>query len=232
MKKRTFETSLNQAIPAGWTPTGFALKEAAKDLSTFPGEQNTNIVYLVSDGVATCDDDPVGAAKALYDSDITPIINVIGFNVDTDGQRQLKEVAKAVNGSYQNVQDKETLLQELEQANEVAKKWVDWKKNKESRLKGDQISNGLEIFMYDAKEYRKIVDERQQIGFGLQYLYQTKKRMSRESHDYLRARNTEYHDWIQSEYDELKKELKDMNDMQFNEAIQALEDKYLQNAPE
>ena len=33
--------------------------------------------------------------------------------------------------------------------------------------------------MYDAKEFRKIVDERQQVGFALQYLYQTKKLMSR-----------------------------------------------------
>ena len=92
------------------------------------GKHNTNIVYLVSDGISTCDDDPVAAAKALYDSDITPIINVIGFNVDNDGQRQLKEVAKAVEGTYQDVQDAASLQKELDQANEIAKQWASLEK--------------------------------------------------------------------------------------------------------
>ena len=130
--KKHFQTSLDQVKPAGWTPTELALKEAAKDLESFDGEKNTNIVYLVSDGVSTCDDDPVAAAKALYDSHITPIINMIGFNVDNDGQKQLKEMAKAVDGTYQDVQDAESLQKELDQANEIAKKWAKWKEDKGS----------------------------------------------------------------------------------------------------
>ena len=228
----SFKASLDQVNPAGWTPTELALKEAQKDLAGLNGEQNTNIVYLVSDGISTCDDNPVAAAKALYDSDITPIINVIGFNVDHDGQRQLKEVAKAVKGSYQDVQNAETLQKELDQANEVAKNWSKWKKSKEDRLGSEHVRNKLEIFKYDTVESIKILDEAQQIGFTLQYLYQTRKIMSRESHDYLRARNSEYHDWMRSEYAELKKDLKNMNEMQFSEAIQALEEKYIENAPD
>lgn len=104
-----FNQALVKAKPAGWTPIGFALKEAQKDLAAFQGDANTNIVYLVSDGISTCDDDPVGSAKALYDSDITPIINVIGFNVDQEGQKQLQEVAKVTEGTYQNVQMAEGL---------------------------------------------------------------------------------------------------------------------------
>lgn len=230
--KAAFQKSLDQVQPAGWTPTELALTEAQKDLASYDGASNTNIVYLVSDGISTCDDDPVAAAKALYDSNITPIINVIGFNVDHDGQRQLKEVAKAVEGTYQDVQDAASLQKELDQAKDIAKKWAEWKESEAKSLSYERTKKGLEIFGYDAKEYKKVVDEGQQVGFALQYLYQTKKIMSRESHDYLRTRNSEYHDWIKSQQNALKEDLKKMNDMQYNEAIQALEDKYLQNTPD
>lgn len=231
-EKDAFKQSLDQVKPAGWTPTELALAEAQKDLAGFDGETNTNIVYLVSDGISTCDDDPVAAAKALYESAITPIINVIGFNVDNDGQRQLKEVAKAVEGSYQDVQDAASLQKELDQANEIAKRWAEWKEKKVISLDHERLKNGLEIFGYDVDEERKRIDEAQQVGFTLQYLYQTKKIMSRESHDYLRSKNSEYHSWIKSQYEALKADLKNLNEMQYSEAIQALEEKYLQNSPD
>ncbi|MCG7344228.1 VWA domain-containing protein [Sporosarcina sp. ACRSL] len=231
-EKNAFKQSLDQVKPAGWTPTELAITEAQKDLANFDGENNTNIVYLVSDGISTCDDDPVAAAKALYDSDITPIINVIGFNVDNDGQRQLKEVAKAVEGTYQDVQDAASLQKELDQANEIANQWATWKKREANSLDHQRLKKKLEISNYDVDEYRKIIDERDQVGFTLQYFYQTKKVMSRESYDYLRSKNKEYHDWIQSQYNALKADLKNMNEMEYSKAIQALEEKYLQNSPD
>lgn len=231
-EKSAFKQSLDQVKPAGWTPTELAITEAQKDLANFNGENNTNIVYLVSDGISTCDDDPVAAAKALYDSEITPIINVIGFNVDHDGQRQLKEVANAVEGTYQDVQDAASLQKELDQANEIANQWAAWKKKETTSLEHQKLKKGLEISGYDVDEYRKNLDERSQVGFTLQYFYQTKKIMSRESHDYLRSKNSEYHDWIESQYDALKADLKQMNEMEYSKAIQALEEKYLQNSPD
>ncbi|MCM3708966.1 vWA domain-containing protein [Sporosarcina luteola] len=231
-EKGAFKKSLDQVKPAGWTPTELALEEAQKDLAGFDGENNTNIVYLVSDGVSTCDDNPVAAAKALYDSEITPIINIIGFNVDNDGQRQLKEMAKAVEGTYQDVTDAETLQNELDQATEIAEKWAKWKEDKEAGLENQLLDNKLEIFIYGVDEFGKLVDERKQVGFTLQYLYQTKKVMSEESYKYLTNRNTEYHQWINDEYEELKKSLRESNEMQFNEAIKALEKKYLKNSPD
>ena len=65
-----------------------------------------------------------------------------------------------------------------------------WKKKEAVSLEHQKLKLGLEIFGYDVDEYRKLVDERQQVGFTLQYLYQTKKIMSRESYDYLRSKNT------------------------------------------
>ena len=152
--------------------------------------------------------------------------------MDNEGQKQLKAVAKAVEGTYQDVQNAESLQKELDQATEVAKNWAKWKEQKGISLEVDHVDNKLDIFMYGADEFAKIVDERQQVGFTLQYLTQTKKRMSSESYNYLTKKNMEYHGWILDEYEALKEELRDMNDMQFNEAIQALEEKYLQNTPD
>ena len=70
------------------------------------------------------------------------------------------------------------------------------KRRKPVSLEHQKLKLGLEIFGYDVDEYRKLIDERQQVGFTLQYLYQTKKIMSRESYDYLRSKNKEYHNWM------------------------------------
>lgn len=226
----TFTQALTKAVPAGWTPIQLALNEAQKDLSSFKGDKNTNIVYLVSDGISTCDDDPVGAAENLYNSDITPIVNVIGFNVDSEGQKQLRAVAEATKGSYQDVQNAQGLQDQLDQAKKVAEKWKQWKTSQEGNLGLEQTNNYLDIFGYHSKEFKKYVDERQQVGFTLTYLLQEHEKMSQESHDYLIQKNVDYHLWIEQEYDKLKKELEVLNDKNYTEAIQALEQEYNQNA--
>ncbi|WP_041903159.1 vWA domain-containing protein, partial [Caldibacillus thermoamylovorans] len=48
-----FQAALNKFSPSGWTPIGLALREAKNDLASFDGANNTNIVYLVSDGIDT-----------------------------------------------------------------------------------------------------------------------------------------------------------------------------------
>lgn len=222
---------MKKAQPAGWTPIQLAINEAQKDLADRKGKENTNIVYLVSDGVSTCDDDPVGAAQQLYKSDITPIVNVIGFNVDDEGQKQLKEVAKVTEGTYEDVQNAEGLQSELDHMKEVAENWEKWKYQKESWLKYDQVRNSNDIFSYESQEYGKRVDEGSQIGVALQYLYQDKNLMSGESYDYLTKRNAEYHNWIDDEYKKLKKELEELNDKKIGETLQLLEEKYNQHAP-
>jgi len=225
----SFSEALAKAKPAGWTPIQLALNEAQKDLSGFKGEQNTNIIYLVSDGVSTCDDDPVTAAKELYNSDITPIVNVIGFNVDNEGQKQLRAIADASNGIYEDVQNAQDLQNQLDQAKKVAEKWNMWKSSKEGFLGADRVNNSLDIFVYHSEEFRKWVNEGQQVGLTLTYLFQNGDKMSRESHDYLKEKNISYHKWVEAEYDKLRDELKTLNEMKYGEAIKALEEKYQQN---
>ncbi|WP_051556310.1 VWA domain-containing protein [Alkalihalobacterium bogoriense] len=126
LKQSEFDSILHQFEPTGWTPIALSLDEAMKDFEKFPGEENTNLVYVVSDGIETCDGDPVAAAKALSESNIQPIINVIGFNVDMDGQRHLREVAEAGGGIYTNAGNEEQLHAAFNQAEELMKQWEEW----------------------------------------------------------------------------------------------------------
>ena len=125
------ENELTQAMegfdPAGWTPLAGAIESAMDDLQEYDGETNTNIIYIVSDGIETCDGDPVEAATSLSKSAITPIVNVIGFDVDNESQKQLEDVAKAAEGTYTAVQNQEELMSEFTRTENVAGKWQMWR---------------------------------------------------------------------------------------------------------
>ncbi|WP_301172307.1 VWA domain-containing protein [Brevibacillus nitrificans] len=137
--------AMNQFKPTGWTPLALAMQQAQVDLSKFKGEKNTNIIYLVSDGIETCGGDPVAVAKQLGSSDITPIVNVVGFGVDGEGQKQLKEVAKAAGGRYVLIQDQSQLEKELNRAREMADRWNAWKSDASHDALTKHISQSVDI---------------------------------------------------------------------------------------
>jgi Ca-activated chloride channel family protein len=104
-----FSKALGRFKPTGWTPLASAIQGAQQDLSAEKGENVKNVVYVVSDGIETCGGDPVKAAKALHESDIQAVVNIIGFDVDNAGQRALKKVAEAGGGEYQTARTGEDL---------------------------------------------------------------------------------------------------------------------------
>lgn len=223
-----FQSALNKIKPTGWTPIGLALREAKKDLDQFEGTNNTNIVYLVSDGVSTCDDNPVQAAKDLYNSNISPIINVIGFDVDAEGQNQLIQIADATEGIYQKVNDESELKKELEKITDLAETWKDWKEKNMQKIERKKIQNELDIFGYITGEEYNASFESTEIELIISILEQSGK-MDDDSQQYLDQKNKEYHDWILSEVGKFKEELKKLNEKSYAEAIKALEEKYQQN---
>ncbi|WP_240794349.1 VWA domain-containing protein [Bacillus sp. BHET2] len=220
-----FQSALEQVQPTGWTPITLALNEAKRDLSTFKSENNTNIVYLVSDGIETCDQDPVAAAKELYDSNVKPIINVIGFNVDADGQRQLKDIADATEGIYENVEDQASLKSELEKIQDVAEAWEKWKSKGKQSIELKEVQNSLDIFGYITQEKVKVTTERNQINSFL-FILSKNGDMDKESSTYLTEKNKEYHEWIYGEVEKFEKELRAINEKSYKEAMKALEQKY------
>ncbi|WP_163102956.1 vWA domain-containing protein [Peribacillus alkalitolerans] len=223
-----FTSSLGKIKPTGWTPTGLALKEAQKDLSQFDGKTNTNIVYLVSDGISTCEDNPIQAAKDLYSSNISPIVNVIGFDVDSKGQNELKQIADVTEGLYANVADESELNEELEKINNLAETWKQWKNDGLQRLEGKKIQNDIDIFVYITKEEVKAQDEYDTISLIVFVLWE-QGLITDEAKKYLDEKNSEYHDWIKAEVEAFKAELKTLNEKSYIDAIKTLEEKYQQN---
>ncbi|MFE8698523.1 VWA domain-containing protein [Cytobacillus sp. FJAT-53684] len=153
--QNVLNNALSQIKPAGWTPLAKAMELAKDDLSQYKSDKNTNIIYLVSDGVETCNGDPVNEAKKLADSDIQPIVNVIGFDLDAKGQQQLKEVAAAAKGMYNNARNQEELKQELQKARMIAEKWQEWKKDATYTVKmnrNDQFLKNIPSFNIEWSE--------------------------------------------------------------------------------
>jgi Ca-activated chloride channel homolog len=206
-------------------PISLALNEAKQDLMKYDGESNTNIVYLISDGIETCDEDPVSAANKLYKSNISPIINVIGFNVNGEGQRQLKEIADSTEGIYQNVEDQDGLKSELNKINDVANSWKEWKEEGEQSIDLKEVQNSLEIFKYITEEESKSLNEKDQINL-LVYTFQQNSLMSKESRIYIEEKNNKYHEWIDLEIEKFNSELKNINQQNYQQAKKILEHKY------
>ncbi|MBP3040285.1 VWA domain-containing protein [Bacillaceae bacterium Marseille-Q3522] len=226
-----FNGAIDTIAPAGWTPIELAIREAQKDLAPFDGANNTNIVYLVSDGVSTCDDDPVTAAKELYNSNISPIINVIGFGADSKAENQLIEIAKTTEGIYQKVTDENELSEELKKINDLTETWQQWKEKGSQAIELKKSQNTLKIFNYISRQmYNSSFED-----LGIQnilYALKDNGKMSRDTLDYLLKVNKEYHDWIESEINKFKEELNILNESGYQEAINILEQKYQQNSGE
>ncbi|WP_261134638.1 VWA domain-containing protein [Bacillus sp. Marseille-Q3570] len=120
----SFQEALNDFKPSGWTPIATSL-ELAKDDFNEVGDDVENIIYIISDGIETCGGDPIQAAKEIHQSELDVTVNVIGFNVDTKGQIQLKETAAAGGGEYKDVNSKTDLNKTLDDMIGDVKKNID-----------------------------------------------------------------------------------------------------------
>jgi len=95
--------------PYGETPTGYALREAAKDL----GSEGRRSIVLVSDGEATCAPDPCVVAGELAQQGVNLHIDVVGLGVSGKARRQLQCVAAKGNGTYYGVDSADEIVSSL-----------------------------------------------------------------------------------------------------------------------
>ncbi len=79
--------------PVGWTPLAYALEQARDDFKDEAGDDVVNAIVMVTDGLETCDGDPVGVAGALRTSDLGIVTNVIGFGTTAEEQDVLSGIA-------------------------------------------------------------------------------------------------------------------------------------------
>ena len=91
----------------GWTPIAASLEaagplvQAAADADAAEGVDGAaNRVVLISDGLETCDGDPVAAAAALAEAGLGVVVDVIGFDLAEADRAALAEVAEVTGGRY------------------------------------------------------------------------------------------------------------------------------------
>jgi Ca-activated chloride channel family protein len=221
--------SLNEFQPAGWTPLAKAIEEAKKDLSSYKSDTNTNIIYLVSDGVETCNGDPVAMAKSLADSDIKPIVNVIGFDLNAKGQNQLKKVAQAAKGIYSNARNQEQLNQELARAREIADKWTEWQKdavNNASSQRYDQLLSDIPRLGSDWSEANMY--EKFNIREPLRVL-RDEGHISREAFQLLSDKTSKRFSKVMDMNKQIREELRGLANKNFESVKEEINKKYSEN---
>jgi Mg-chelatase subunit ChlD len=84
--------------PTGQTPIAFALNQAANDFGSL---QSDRTLVLVSDGIESCNGDPVTAAYALRQQGI--VVHLIGFGLGSSADQDaasLQAIANASGGRY------------------------------------------------------------------------------------------------------------------------------------
>lgn len=226
------KSKLNQALNGieakGWTPVAASLKEAQKDLSLFPSEQNTNIIFLVSDGIETCNGKPVEVAQSLNDSNVNPIVNIIGFDVDAAGQKQLQDVAESAYGSYANVYDLDELNEEFNRAEEIAQQWEKWKKKALNENDLQEYLNTSEIFEYKGDWSSKHIEENNNLLGAILFL-KAEGKLTNEAHKYLSDKANGRQANIVKYSKEIANELHKVNKATYEEANKLINEKFKSN---
>ena len=174
----------------GWTPLADAISVAGDSLtpSSQAGEQ---VVYVVSDGKETCDGDPVAAAKALHESDVRAVINIIGFDLPAADRRELMSVAEAGGGSFVEVDSgaalREALRAKAANVGEMTRVRASvGNAMRKNNVAAGQIKNDLIRCVGDAKrsETNAFRDARKQAGDS-----NDAGQLWKETYDLMRARH-------------------------------------------
>ncbi|GAA0607843.1 VWA domain-containing protein [Virgibacillus siamensis] len=226
--KDKFNDALNKFNPAGWTPIALALNEAKNDLAQYPAKKNTNIIYLVSDGVSTCEGNPVKAAKKLGESNINPIVNVIGFDVDNEGQKQLKEISKKLNGTFATIQNQEQLKKQFEKAQNIADKWEDWKTSAGHEANIEYNEQVFDILGFTNEWGDQNWHEYLNISGTLSGLRENGY-ITGEAFDYLDSKLSERTDQFEAYSDYMENKLDNINEKGLEEAKKRINEKFNKN---
>ncbi|MCR3722623.1 MULTISPECIES: vWA domain-containing protein [Prauserella salsuginis group] len=105
--------------PAGETPIGDSLREAADELP----DEGPRAIVLISDGIDTCaPPDPCEVSKELAESGVDLAVHTVGFQIDDEAREQLSCIAESTGGSYTDAPDAKSLDEQLPRVVERAQR--------------------------------------------------------------------------------------------------------------
>ncbi len=107
-----FSGALDKLTPHGRTPLAGALKQAAQIMHS---DTRSARIILISDGIESCEGDPVALSAELEKTGLDFTTHVIGFNVaELANQDQLGAIAKNTGGLYLTAESTSELKDALE----------------------------------------------------------------------------------------------------------------------
>ncbi len=224
LDKGKFTSAVKSFDPVGYTPIDKALQTAKGNLSNFGGETNSNIIYLVSDGKETCGGNPVEVAKNLHESDIQAVVNIIGFDVDNEGQQQLKQAAEAGGGKYFDVRSADEMKKVFNDYKKQLAEMTDYRDCLNSKQSKDWFAKHAASFDYFncMRKKRNVVWE----GVRKEKMDLLKDDSKKQCIGYIDKRNDAWKDAIDKKIDEVTNRLdneKDASAEQIEKEIQAVE---------
>ncbi len=111
--RATAKASVANLKPTGWTPIGYALRAADKDLGNDGG---TRRIVLITDGEDSCGKpDPCDVACELAAKGTHLTVDTLGLAHDDKTRRQLSCIAEATGGTYTSVQHADQLSGRIKQ---------------------------------------------------------------------------------------------------------------------
>lgn len=108
----SFTSQVMALTTHGATSIDYTLRQVAGDFANIAGKK---LVLLVTDGMETCQGDPVKAAEDLIAAGLDLRINVVGFDIArvSKARDQLMQIAQATGGAFLEASSREELRQAL-----------------------------------------------------------------------------------------------------------------------
>ncbi|GAB3047769.1 VWA domain-containing protein [Virgibacillus ainsalahensis] len=227
----SFEEALNQFEPSGWTPIADALEQSKEALDEFDSENNTNLIYLVSDGIETCDGDPVEVADSLVESNSQPIINIIGFQADAEAQEQLQSMADAAEGIYATVNNQDELEAEFERAEKVMEAWEDWKEDAMGDVDNLRVDSHFDI-MALTNDWHKLRLKLTNNISRLIRIFEDEGIINKDQADEFKSKRIEIKDLIDSSRHEIDEQLQDISTDTLEDMKNTINERYEEQTEE
>lgn len=222
-----FQSALGKFKPAGWTPLAKAMENARRKLAGRSGENVQNIVYVVSDGVETCGGDPVEAAKALNQSDIQAVVNIIGFDVDDAGQKALKAVAEAGKGTYATVTSGADLEEHFKlEYDRLWRAWDRWEDEQQRKVDLEDDQKIRDIDQVDDEMVRLADVEDDRLTDAWDYLEDVVQTDVSVISDWINRRESVLQDYANNKESELQDQVNENESKLQNELNQMEEEAY------
>lgn len=103
-------SAIQQLTPRGETPLVYSVLQTVKDLKHVRGGS----VVLITDGIETCNGDPLKASQQLNESGIDITLHIVGFAIQGKQlEQQLTTFAESTGGRYYSAQSGEALARAL-----------------------------------------------------------------------------------------------------------------------